>query len=102
LGGEEIMPRTKLGKWTFGLAIAFLVVFYAHLKFDRLGGYLSKSPQALISEIGAMITGVAAFIAGLVSLIKYKDRSFLVILATIVGFLATLLYAAWVADFVFS
>jgi uncharacterized membrane protein YqaE (UPF0057 family) len=31
-----------------------------------------------------------------------KDRSFLVILATILGFLATLLYAAWVADFVFS
>jgi len=45
-----------------------------------------------------MIAGIAAFVAGTVSLIKFKDRSFVVILATIFGSLAILIFIMEVVE----
>jgi hypothetical protein len=87
LAGGKIRPITKLG---------------AHLLFDRARGSIAKNPRVVIPEIAAMMMGIAVFIAGAVSWIRLKDRSILVILATIIGFLATLLYALWILDIIRS
>jgi hypothetical protein len=38
-----------------------------------------------------MLSGIAAFVTGVVALIRFKDRSFVVILAVVLGFFASLI-----------
>jgi hypothetical protein len=45
-----------------------------------------------------MIAGIATFITGMMSLYKLKDRSFVVILAIIFGFLAVLIIVMEVVE----
>jgi hypothetical protein len=84
------MPKTKLGKWAGGLSAVFLVFFIALILGRNLLRILPGTPLILIVGICAMIAGIATFVTGAVSLIKFKDRSFVVILATIIGIIAML------------
>jgi hypothetical protein len=45
-----------------------------------------------------MIAGMATFVTAVVSLVKFKDRSFVVILATIIGIIAILIVALEVVE----
>jgi len=85
------MPKTRLGKWAGVFMALFLVFIIAVILMGRLLGSPPGSPPVRIAGIGIMITAIATFISGAVSLIKFKDRSFVVVLATILGFLATLM-----------
>ena len=85
------MPKTKLGIWAGGLLAAFLVFLISLILLLQLAGYKAGSPQLIIVGICASVSGIAAFITGIVSLIKFKDRSFVVILATIIGSMVTLI-----------
>lgn len=69
----------------------FLVFLIALILMDRLLGSPPGSLPMRIAGTGMMITAIATFISGTVSLIKLKDRSFVVVLATILGFLAALM-----------
>jgi hypothetical protein len=86
------MPRTSLGKWAGGLMVAFLVFLIAVILGRNLLGIQPGTPSIVIVGIGMAITGLATFVTAVVSLFKFKDRSFVVILATILGFLATLIF----------
>ena len=83
------MPKTYLGKLAGRLAAVFLAFFAALIK---LAPHRRGSPELIILGIVALVSGIAAFITGMVSLIKFKDRSFVVILATIIGSLAALIF----------
>jgi hypothetical protein len=83
----NILPKTSLGWWSVGLAIpVFLLFTYPFL--IRLG--------RVVSFIGAyfnfafIISGIAAFVIGLISIIRNKERSILVFLATLIGLFALL------------
>ncbi|MCX5911848.1 MAG: hypothetical protein NTV04_07945 [Deltaproteobacteria bacterium] len=85
------MPKTKLGKWAGALLAVFLVLFAAlFLGINLLG---IQRGTLLIRTVGicAMIAGIAAFITGAVSQIKFKDHSIVVISATVFGFIAILI-----------
>ncbi|MBE3045948.1 hypothetical protein IMZ48_26100 [Candidatus Bathyarchaeota archaeon] len=84
------MPKTKLGKWAGGLLAVFFVLIIALILGLKLLGILPGTPLIRIVGICAMIAGIATFVTGAVSLIKFKDRSFVVILATIIGIIAML------------
>jgi len=84
------MPKTKLGKWAGGSLAVFLVFFIALILGRNLVRIAPGTPPILIVGICAMIAGIAAFVCGVISLIRFKDRSFVVILATIFGFMAIL------------
>ena len=86
-----MMPKTKLGRWAGVLMAVFLVFFIALILGRNLLRILPGTPLILIVGICAMIAGIAAFVCGVVSLIKFKDRSFVVILATIFGSIAILI-----------
>ncbi len=70
--------------------VIFLLLLIALILGMRLLKLAPGTPLILVVGTGMMIAGVAAFIAALVSLIKFKDRSIVVILATIIGLAATL------------
>ena len=85
------MPKTKLGKWAGGLLAVFLVFIITVTLLLNLAGSQPGSPELIILGIFAGVAGIAAFFTGIVSLIKFKDRSFVVVLATIIGALAILM-----------
>jgi hypothetical protein len=85
------MPKTKLGKWAGGLSAVFLVFFIALILGRNLAGFHPGTPLIVIVGTCAMITGIATFVTAVVSLVKFKDCSVVVILATIIGIIAMLI-----------
>ena len=92
------MPKTKLGKWAGGLLAVFLVFFIAFILGRNLLGIQPGTLLIVIVGICAMIAGIAAFVTGAVSFLKFKDRSFVVILATIFGSIAILIFIMEVVE----
>ena len=92
----HIIPKTFLGKWSVGLIAAFFGLFLLTQIIAAVGrsrGAFDSSSvniyQILIpvTIIPAGLSGIAAFITGIMSIIKNKERSISVIVATIIGFL---------------
>lgn len=94
------MPKTKLGKWAGGL-IAACLLFFLIVILLVLSGQKPRDPINLylaIPGICAGISGTAAFFTGVVSMIKFRERSILVILATIIGFIVMLIVVMEVVE----
>lgn len=85
------MPKTRLGKWSVGLIIVFfllLVTFRLLVASGQKGGAtFFSNPVLAIPGLLMGISGVFAFFTGAVSLIKNKERSIFVFLATAMGLL---------------
>jgi hypothetical protein len=96
------MPKTKLGKWAGGL-LAVSVVFLAALALGLNLAGLSPG-TLLVRTLGVCwtISGIAAFSTAAVALVKLKDRSFVVILAVVLGFFASLLSIMEVVEVIVS
>ena len=85
------MPRTRFGKWSvifLGLFIVFFAIAQIIVASGQRGGetffdnlYISI-PMSLVA-----FSGILAFAFGLYSILKQKERSVLVFIATIIGFL---------------
>lgn len=69
----------------------FLVLFIAIIFGWRRAGLRPGTPLAIAWGMGMITAGIAAFVTGVISLIRFKDRSFVVILATVLGSLAVLM-----------
>ena len=87
-----VLPSTKPGKWSIGLAIGvFLFYFLSRLIVvlgnQRGGEEFFSNLFIAIPVLLAGLSGVAAFFTGIVGVVKDKERSILVILAILFGFL---------------
>ncbi|KYK26486.1 hypothetical protein AYK26_05030 [Euryarchaeota archaeon SM23-78] len=86
-----ILPKSILGKCSVGLIIIFfllfgtlqLLIFSGQRGGDTFFSNLILAIPALLSGI----LGISAFFIGLISIIKNKERSFLVFLSITIGFL---------------
>ncbi|MCK5055429.1 MAG: hypothetical protein KAT34_02155 [Candidatus Aminicenantes bacterium] len=94
------MPKTKLGKWAGVLLALFLISLLLLNIFLNIISVRRGSVEIIVLGIFMMIAGIATFGTGAVSLFKFKDRSLLVILATIFGFLAFLLFLMELVEFI--
>jgi len=79
-----------MGRWSIGL-IASLFLFYVLFQLlvasGQRGGETFFSNLALtIPILLAGISGLSAFLTGIIGIIKSKERSILVFLATTIGF----------------
>ena len=92
----SILPKTKLGWWSLGLAVAMPVLFFIGMSFTNLlyksvpaGGTIFKDivvrPALALTMLAGMVSGVSAFIIGLVAIIRQKERALLVYGATLIG-----------------
>jgi predicted RND superfamily exporter protein len=88
------MPKTRLGKWSVGLIIAFfasLVLLTILIASGQRGGATFFSNPLLIAPLLlAGIFGVSAFFTGIIGIVKRRERSVLVFLATLIGFFVLL------------
>jgi hypothetical protein len=77
------VPKTKLGKWAglfsaiFVVSLIIVIVFINVLHLRRGG----RSVLTVLPVLIMMASGITAFITGLISLLKFQDRSLVVILA---------------------
>lgn len=85
------MPKTKLGKWSCLCLVVFIVSLLVTVICFEVLGFKRGSVEILVPAIFTGIAGISTFVTGAVSLLKLKDRSIIVIIATIAGFLAFLL-----------
>ena len=88
----SILPKSSLGRWSVGLAAAFILLSILFAVLAGLGGEPGPFALIFIANVVIGVSFIAAFIAGLISIIKSKERSILVLLAVALGFCALLFY----------
>ena len=86
-----ILPKASLGRWSVGLAVAFILVVVFNILSQQRINFESGSVALRIFFIALCITGIGSLVTGLINTIKRKERSILVFLALVVG-LFTLLF----------
>lgn len=88
------LAKTKLGKWSIGLIIAFLAFIGIFLLFialgERGGQTFFSNLKLALSGLSSAASAIASFIVGLISIIKSKERSVLVFISSLIGFLILL------------
>ena len=97
----SILPKTTLGRWSLGLIVAMPVLFFVGMSFTSLlyksvpaGGTILKDfgvrPALELTMLAGMVSGISAFIIGLIAIIRQKERALLVFGATLIGALLIL------------
>lgn len=92
----EIMPKTQSGKWSLGLIAAMPVLFFIGMSFTTLlyesvpagnsiVADIAARPALAIAMLAGYVSGISAFITGLMAIIRQKERALLVFVATILG-----------------
>ena len=83
------MPRTKTGEWSAILIVVLMVayaMFYSFVSAGERGGVTFFSNLLLtIPMLIAATSGIAAFTVGLISMLRYRERSILVYITTAIG-----------------
>ena len=88
------MPKTVLGKWSVGFVFLFFLLlatgmFVVSVLGQQGGETFFDNPVISIPMLSAGAAGILAFFTGATDIIKYKERSILVIIATVIGLLIT-------------
>ena len=86
------IPRTKFGRWSVGFTVVFILLFaignlVVSVRGPRAGQAFLSDPLLSIPMLGSGASAIMAFFLGFVSIIRRKERSVLVFMATVIGFL---------------
>ena len=85
--GIAILPKTPLGKWSAGLAVASILFFAlggALFPFDPSAPRFNPVPALVVIIVVMGISG-AAVVTGLISMIKNNERSVFAFLSTAIS-----------------
>ena len=96
---DILLPTTTLGKWSIGLAIAaflFFAVFLIEVASGLRGGDTLdfSDPSQLWPTMPMLLAGVCVFsamVTGIIGIVKSRERSLFVIIATGVGLFVLML-----------
>ena len=97
-----LLPTTKLGIWSIVLA-AGVFVFYSLRRMimiighQRGGETFFSNPLLAIVMILAALSGMAALVIGIFTILKNKERSVTVFLAMLFGLFVTVF---WLGEFI--
>ena len=97
----RITPKTTLGKWSVGCIVTMPVLFvigssFAHSLYKSVpaGGTIPADiavrPALALTMLAGMGAGILACIAGLLALVRLKEKALLVYVSTVVGALLML------------
>lgn len=91
-----MIPKTKLGKWSVGLVIAFWLLFLLTQLTEIIGRQSNAFDSAganifqiliPVFVIPAALAGIGAFVCGAIAIAKHKERGWLVFLSSLWGLL---------------
>jgi hypothetical protein len=94
------MPKTKLGKWSIILIPAMVILIFVGTSLanslyesvpagDTFFEDIITRPLLAISMLVGFGSGISAFVTGLISIIKQKERAVLVFISTLIGAVVT-------------
>ena len=97
----KIVPRTTLGKWSVGLIIAMPILFILGTSFtnslynsipagETILADIDARPALALTMLAGMGAGISAFITGLLTISKQKERTLLTYISTVIGALLIL------------
>lgn len=97
----KLMPKTILGRWSLGLIVAMPILFFVGASLtnsmyasvpagNSILEDISGRPALAFTMLTGTISGVSAFITGLIGVWKLGERSFLVYISTVFGALLLL------------
>jgi hypothetical protein len=100
----KITPKTTLGKWSIGLIVAMPILFIVGTLFTNslyksipagrtILADIAARPALALTMLAGMVTGISAFITGLLSIIRQKENALLVYVSTVIGALLLLFLA---------
>ena len=95
-----MMPKTRLGRWAGGLLAVFLVFLVALILGMRLAGMAPGTPLIIVLGTCMMLAGIATFITAVISQVKFKDHSIVVMAATVIGSIAFLFIIVEIVEIV--
>jgi len=89
-------PKATLGRWSLGLAAAMPALFFIGMSFTTLlyesvpaGDTILKDitarPALALTMLAGMVSGILAFVTGLIAIIRQKEHALLVYGATLIG-----------------
>ena len=85
----SLKPKSTMGKWSTGLIIALLLFFAVFLILvasgQRGGDTFFSNLTLTIPMLLAGVSGVSALVTGIIGIVKSRERSVLVFLATAIG-----------------
>ena len=85
----NVMPNSCPGKWSIGLIVLFFLFLFPFFFFiasgERGGETFFSNLLLTIPFLLAAISGIGAFLMGLISIVRNKERSFLVFVSTGIG-----------------
>lgn len=87
----KLLPTTKLGKWSLVLLAGFFLLFIftavviVGLFHQEGGKTFTDNLLISIPMFSAFVLVIMAFIAGVVSIWKYKERSLLIYVPIVLG-----------------
>ena len=90
----RIMPGTRPGKWPVALLILFLVLFVLVqllvMSGQRGGDTFRDNLLLTVPVFAAGISGILAFVTGMVGVFRNGERAVLVFLSTAIGLVVIL------------
>jgi len=92
----KALPKTRLGKWSCGLILAFAILFLfttiviVGLFKQQGGNTIFDNLFISVPMISAITCAIAAFVTGVISVWKYKERSLVVFVPITIGLLIAL------------
>jgi hypothetical protein len=89
-------PKTTWGKWSVGLIVAMPILFFIGSSFTNSLYHSIPAGETILKDIAArpalaltmlagMAAGIAAFIIGLLVIIRQKENALLVYVSTVIG-----------------
>lgn len=97
----KILPESRLGKWSIGLTLVFLLSIIIFLIFKLLGFVTFEGQWWDLTVAVAAPIEIIAFILSVITMIKSKERSVLIYLSTAIGIcvvLFILLHSLFIND----
>lgn len=98
-GFDAKMPKTRLGRVSMWLALAFVIMFVVNIALMDINQSAQTAAQVEWRQavlpfygIAMLLVGLSAGIVGLIAIVKQKERSLLTLLTIIPGL--------WVITFV--
>lgn len=95
------MPKTLLGKWSIRLIVAMPILFVIGASLtnslyrnvpagNSILEDIAGRPALALTMLAGSVSGTAAFVTGIIAIIRQKERSPLVYIATAIGTLLVL------------
>ena len=85
---KPLIPKTTMGKWSTGLIITsflFFAVFLIEVASGLVGGDTWTWDWPAITMLLAGVSAISSLVTGIIGIVKSKERSVLVFLATLIG-----------------